>query len=134
MCCACEEHLEFTNPSPSENYELLEAEVLTIAEAKRRHRTFPEKLQKRYMGFFCKRGANHRSAVEVHFLFSRFRDVDFKPRRGYDSYQVYRIHIVLLQNMSCGCVVCYCLRSVVVPGPPQTYGVPARSLFQDRRL
>ena len=65
----------------------VEAEMLTLAQAKRKHRAFPEKLRKDYMGFWCKQGSTPGSKVEVHFLFSRFRDVDFKPCMGYDSYQ-----------------------------------------------
>ena len=85
----CEAHLKLTDASPSFANQLLESEMLTIAEAKRRHRTLPEKLRRRYMGFFCKRGRTADSAVEVHFIFSRFRDVDFKPHMGYDSYQAH---------------------------------------------
>lgn len=56
--------------------------MLTIQDAQRKCLSFPEKLRKRYMGFFFKRGRTPDSAVEV-------REVEFKLCMGYDSCQVH---------------------------------------------
>ena len=84
----CEAHVHLTDAHPMVNYEKVEPVMLTLAKAKRWHTTFPEKLQRDYMGFWCKQSRALGSVVEAHFLFSRSRDVDFKPCVGYDSYQV----------------------------------------------
>ena len=84
---AREVHLLLKDAFPFYANRPLKAEMLTVEDAKRKHRSFTEELQKRYMGFYFKRGRTPDSAVEVHFLFSRFRDVEFRPCIGYDSYQ-----------------------------------------------
>ena len=91
-------HLLLKDAFPFGTSRPLEADMLTIEDAKRKHRSFPENLQRRYMGFFYKRGRSPDSAVEVHFMFNRFRDVEFKPCIGYDSYQA-------SCNISCLCCI-----------------------------
>lgn len=85
--CAREVHLLLKDAFPFLASRPLKAEMLTVEDAKRKHMSFPEPLQKRYMGFYHKRGCAPDSAVEVHFLFSRFRDIEFRPCIGYDTYQ-----------------------------------------------
>lgn len=97
--CACtfslfQAHLQLTDAHPMLKDEKFEPVMLTLAKAKRWHTTFPEKLQRDYMGFWCKQNRTPGSVVEVHFLFSRYRDVDFKPCMGYDSYQAKCKHCV----------------------------------------
>ena len=81
--------MQLSDAHPMVSYEKREEEpvMLTLAKAKRWHTTFPEKLRRDYMGFWCKRSRTLGSEVEVHFLFSRSRGVDFKPCMGYDAYQ-----------------------------------------------
>ena len=83
-----EAHLQLIDAHPMVNHKRkLEPVMLTLAKAKRWHTTLPGNLRRGYMGFWCKQSRTPGSEVEVRFLFTRFRDVDFKPCMGYDSYQ-----------------------------------------------